>query len=815
MASSPRRADAANSTRPGEAIDTAPPEQSRAEPATPPTDEQAELFYRLLIDSVPQLIWICRRDGHCDFLSRQWAEYTGRPMEEQLCDGWLAMVHPDDRERTIAQWRAAVANEGNFDVEYRLRRHDGVYRWFHSRGRPIVEAEGHVTRWFGTCSDIDDRKRMEEDLARAKDSAEAANVAKSQFLASMSHELRTPMNAIIGMTDLALGEPLPTAVREHLQMAKDSADLLLDLLNHVLDFSRIEAGALELEIAPFNLHDAVEHVVRTVGLRAYQKGLELVYELSDDLPERVLGDSLRLRQVLMNLVGNAVKFTSQGEIEVRGQLQHRSGDRVRLYFSVRDTGIGIEPADQARLFEPFVQVDASTTRRYGGTGLGLAISRRLVELMQGRLWVESDPGHGSCFHFVVELGIPADVAPQQANDQSIEALRGMSALVVASNPSHRRMLLQTLSGWAMKPELVVDVSTALTKIHEAAAKGQSYGLVLTDAAMPVIDGFTLAEWLRNEPQLAGPVIVMLSDADRRVYADQCRELKSIAVEKPISRPALLEAIARALGLRSATLEPIAAPVGRLRVLLAEDIPANQVLIRRILDKRGHHVDVASNGSDALDRLRQEDFDVVLMDVQMPVMDGLQATAAIRLIDDVRKSQVPVIAITAHAMKGDIERCLAADMDAYLSKPINRHELVQLVELWGHKPGVEAIGPPRPLPETTDEDPEVFDLAGAVRLCANDYNSFRTMVDCFFGECDELTARLRAACEAGDGPALHRTAHRLKGTVAYLGFPPAVRALTHLEQLGRSDDLTGCAAAIDAFERVSQPLKEHLAAHRSG
>jgi signal transduction histidine kinase/CheY-like chemotaxis protein len=598
---------------------------------------------------------------------------------------------------------------------------------FGSRTKPAF-AEDELRLMQAVADDVAiamQRIRLLESLERNAHAAEAANIAKSQFLANMSHELRTPMNAILGMTDLALGEDLSPTTRDYLQTAKQSADGLLELLNEILDLSRIEAGGFQLESTPFDLRQTVQLVLKTLGVRAYEKGLELVCDLGD-VPNLLIGDPLRLRQVLMNLVGNALKFTPKGEVVVSaktilsspsgkgaggeggitaeiaadlatsphpGPLPEREGS-VTLEFAVADTGIGISPDDQERIFAPFSQADASTTRRYGGTGLGLTITQRLVHLMGGRIGVESEPGSGSTFRFTARLGLQEDWEEEPGLPAvSREALRDLPVLVVAENPTSGRILVETFSRWSMKPETAADVPTALAKVHKAASNQQNFRLILADAMMPGIDGFTLAKWLRGDARLAGPVILMLSAVDRSKQPKCCQDVGALCLEKPVSQSALFNLIAEALGIQqqavktsgSAPAAVSATPARLLRVLLAEDTPANQKLVTYVLSKRGHSVEVVQNGRQAMEAVGQQDFDVVLMDVQMPVMDGFQATQAIRKSADPHKARLPIIAMTAHALKGDAERCLRAGMDGYISKPVRGEELIELVERMAGQP----------------------------------------------------------------------------------------------------------------------------------
>ncbi|HEV3120049.1 MAG TPA: PAS domain S-box protein [Gemmataceae bacterium] len=983
-------------------------ERSRAEQAL----RESEHRWRSLTEALPQLVWTAAPDGACDYFSTQWTQHTGVPETRLLGWQWLEVLHPDDREPTRKLWTDSVAERGPYDVEYRVRRSDGVYRWFKTRGVPIRDSAGKIVKWFGTCTDIttskqleeellqanarldlavrgsniaiwendlpdgvlensqshfvnvweqlgydggrspsdfaatmglvhpDDRDRMrravqanlsgetgeykaeyrvrhrdgsyrwvlsrgvtvrdatgkpirmagsriditemkraEKELRQAKDTAEAANRAKDEFLANVSHEIRTPMNAILGMTELALDTPLTEDQRQCLRTVKSAADNLLGIINDLLDFSKIEAGKLELDLGDFSLRAAVVDTVRALAVRAHTKGLELVCQVQPDVPDALIGDAGRLRQVLLNLVGNALKFTEQGEVVVSVEVERVRGrgpgvseykavtekgrgasgseedvpssltpnpsplTPVQLRFAVRDTGIGIPPDKQEKIFRAFEQEDTSTTRRYGGTGLGLTIAARLVSLMGGTIHVESQDGRGSTFTFTARFGLQPH-PPEPVAARPPIPLRNLRVLVVDDNDTNRRILEEWLRDWQMDPVAVGDGLAALNALWHGTVSGRPYALTLLDARMPDTDGLTLASLIREKAELAGTRIVLLTSGERPRDLARARELRLNAhLLKPVQQDDLLETIYDVMSQTTERMKdegggmkadpsliphPSSLP---LRILIAEDNEFNSQLLEQLLVRRGHRVQVVNNGREALALLGMtgqkseisdqkseiggqkleinedqalssltsdlrpltSDFDLLLLDVHMPELDGFQVIQAIRDRERSAGGHLPVIALTARSRQEDRERCLAAGMDDFLSKPIHAADLWAAIDrvAGGRKPadaGGRLLLDARVLLAACGGDTVILD-----NIC----RAFRARLP------DQLTA-VREALRDEDRPRLREAAHKLCGMVAAFSSV-AGAAASQLEDYAAQDQLEEAQPLVGQLETMGQDL----------
>ena len=758
-------------------------------------EDELDRFFTLSLD----LLCIANFDGYFVRLNPAWERTLGIPREELLAKPWLDFVHPDDREATIGAKSTIVNDRELTAFENRYRCADGSYKWLQWNAVSYQDL-GLI---HAVARDVTDRKQAERELEIAKRRAEEATTAKSEFLANMSHEIRTPMNAIIGMTDLALRTTLTEEQRDYLRTVKDSSEALLALVNDILDFSKIEARQLSLEHVPFALRDVVEDAVRLLASRADAKGLELACRIAPEVPDALVGDPGRLRQVLINLVGNAIKFTERGEVIAEVVVDHAGEDEVRLRFTVSDTGIGIPQEKQWQIFGPFVQADASTTRRYGGTGLGLAISAQLVELMGGRIWVDSEVGRGSRFSFVAHFGVQQGAAAHATPPESSD-LGDLRVLVVDDNATNRRIVDEMLTSWRMTPTSVDSARAALASLEKAVDAGEPFRLVLSDALMPDVDGFGLARAIRADARFVDARLIMLSSMGLPAGQSRAHDAGfSAYVSKPLKQSDLLDAIVAVFAPRTARRPeetparqpaPPRAGTRPLRVLLAEDNATNQKLVVTLFEGRGDTVVVASNGREALQRSAEQPFDVILMDVQMPEMSGLEATAAIRERERSTGGHIPIVAMTAHAMAGDREQCLDAGMDAYVSKPLRLDDLLAAVDgFFGSRtPAGPLLDPPT-----------LLAAFGGNRTLLGE------VIDMFLVDGPQLMTAIRQATDSREGHRLASSAHALKGSVGLFGEQGAYETARRLEQMGKSGDLTNADEACTALEREMTELRATL------
>jgi len=690
------------------------------------------------------------------------------------------------------------------------RRNDGTLLDVELYGVPM-RVGGEEIGTLVIYHDISERKKADEALRNAKEQAEEANRAKSEFLANMSHEIRTPMNGILGMTQLALETKLNDEQREYLGMVKSSADSLLTLLNDILDFSKIEAGKLDLDLSPFALRESMGEALKALGHLAHRKGLELAWHVDAGVPTWLVGDSGRLRQVLVNLVMNAIKFTEHGEVVVSVKVESETQEEVELHFSVRDTGVGIPAAKRDLIFEAFTQADSSTTRKYGGTGLGLTISQALVKLMNGSISVESEPGQGSIFHFTARLKIPdATFIPSATVERT--ALRGLRALVVDDNETNRLILTELLSQWGMVPEQAGSGSEALKLLASGNHGSDPFRLALIDAHMPEMDGFALAERVKKTPEASALNMFMLSSTVQSGDIARSQEAGLAGfLTKPVQPSELLDAILGAMHSTEKMTEagddvqqvPQNSDTGNgTRILLAEDNLVNRQLAKRLLEKRGYTVVIARNGIEALEAVEKAEIDMVLMDVQMPEMDGLEAIRVIRSNEEISKRHLPIISLTAHVMKGDQEKCIEAGADDYIPKPIHAPTLFA---------AIERLRTPHRQDEPRAIAPAISDplnVAELLEQVQGDRELLAEIVRLFTTGLPEVLQGLRESVARGDAAGVARMAHALKGSVGTFARRGAYRAVEEMEKFAKESNLTRTA---QTFVVVEDELKRLLAA----
>jgi two-component system sensor histidine kinase/response regulator len=772
---------------------------------------ESEELFRTVSETAPIGIFRSDAKGQVLYVNGRWGEMSGRRPEEALSSGWEVAVHPEDRAQVASVWKTGTALGMELKDECRFLTPDGHVNWVEWQTRAVHSADGTLAGFVGVIEDVTSRRAAEQRLREAKEVAEAANRAKSEFLANMSHEIRTPMNGIIGMTELALDTKLDADQREYMDMVKCSAESLLGVINDILDFSKIEAGRMELETVRFSLLDCIESALHPLAVRAHQKGLEVTWAVEGEIPEVLVGDPTRLRQILINLAGNAIKFTKDGEVSVRAERLPSADADVVVRFTVSDTGIGIPKEKHGLIFEAFSQADSSTTREFGGTGLGLSISARLIQLMNGEIGLESTPGKGSTFAFTARFATERAVSSTPPASQ--RGIASKRVLVVDDNEVNRHLLMRLLPGWGLEPVCAENGLEALEVFGKSLKAGNAFPLVLLDQNMPHMDGYAVAEQIRKTAPREQVAIVILTSAPSS--ADQTRDHR-LGIErrlsKPLRRATLQEAVFQALGVLAPSDKQCAqlsekTRVKGLRLLLAEDNRVNQKLAVHLLEKMGHHVVLAVNGEEAVEMLRKRSFDLVLMDIQMPVMGGVEATRKIRKHEQSTGAHTPIIAITAHAMTGDADKYMQTGMDGYVSKPIQvdslRSEIDRLTRNSESKEGQTVTKADKDLPHLT------FDYEELLARVENDRELLRDLLMIFREEFPRQLLALREAVEARDGNRVAAAAHTLKGMLSNLAATQAAATAARLEHLGRQGEASGFDEVFAAFESDARILLPQL------
>ena len=794
------------------AMDATPPEEQRERRESL---RDGESLFLSLVHSIPACFVRKDRDGVIAFANDQFAKLMGIAANEMV-GKTMADFYPEEFASDARAEDEQVMRSGEIIEDVFEDMVDGKLHYFASRKGPVRDENQQVIGIQTIFWDITKQRIAEqaliaerEQLKAAKQAAEDANRAKSDFLANMSHEIRTPMNAIIGMTDLLLETPLTQSQHEYLSMVQDSGEALLTLINDVLDFSKIESGKFELEQSTFDIRESLGDTMKGLAFRGHSKGLELAFRVDKQIPKYLIGDAGRIRQIVVNLVGNAIKFTESGEVVLEIDCVEISDRGTKVRFGIVDTGIGIAQENLAKVFQEFEQADASTTRKFGGTGLGLAISSRLVQLMNGRIWAESELGSGSKFNFEIELEIDKtqQVAPRFESQVNIQGVR---VLIVDDNATNRRILKDMLVNWGMNPTTVSGGELAIQAIQDANEEKDSFQLVITDMNMPGMDGLMFVEAIVERSLLDSACVIMLTSGAR---SNDATTLQSLGISSHLLKPAkqseIYDAVMSSLNTSGVTMplthkptaelpNVVVSAMPQLQILLAEDNLVNQKLAIGILEKLGHRIVVANNGVEALNMLEQSKFDIVFMDVQMPEMDGLAATRELRRREGTTNTRIPVVAMTAHAMKGDRENCLDAGMDDYLGKPIRLKDVAQkLVDMFPNG-SEEKVKPPIQF-EQSSPTQDIVAWPIALANVGNDETLLNDLVDIFLEETPLLMSQAAEAATKQDTQSLSAAAHSIKGSMLFLNPEVALQSAQELEQLAANGNIEEACRQLDVFK----------------
>jgi two-component system, sensor histidine kinase and response regulator len=758
----------------------------RAEEALKESEER----YRMIIQSIEDGYYEVDLIGNLTFSNQAMCKVLGYSEDKCLGENLLDSMDEENAGRVFKTFNNVKrTGEPVTSLDCEIINKKGDTRFAESSVTLVNDPDGKPVGFRGILRDVTKRKKAEV-LEQQKIAAEAASQSKSVFLANMSHEIRTPLNSIIGLVKLVLETDLTSEQREDLNVVMSSSYALLSVINDILDFSKIEAGKLELEEMDFTLRDFLVDSLKIMAGKAHEKGLDLTYRVSANVRDALIGDQVRLRQVLLNLIGNAIKFSDEGEIVATVELENHSQDKETLHFTVRDSGIGIPKEKQGSIFFPFQQADGSTSRRFGGTGLGLAVSRQLVELMGGKIWVESKSGEGSTFHFTARFGISEETSPP--SPQPDESLRGTRVLIVDDSKTCCQIIKEAVESWGMSAVAVYTGEEAKEALIQAGQAGKPFELALIDSDMPETDGLSLSKWLKDQEELTAKVLMMLTSVRRGKI-----DFEDLGIDATIAKPArpsdLLLAVQTALAITEPEIEKpgkIQADISEdrplsLRILVAEDTPFNQKFITRLLDRWDYEAVVVENGRLAIDALAQDSFDLVLMDVQMPEMDGFEATRAIREMEKKSGMHVPIIAMTAHAMKGDRERCLEVGMDAYVPKPISAEKLLETIKVIVSDPpsGKETESQATPAPA-------VIERNSLLSAFDNDLDLLKESVDLYIDEYPKMMKTLQQAIQNQDAAGIERTAHAIKGMVGNFQADTAANTAFDLEQRGKKVQFKG-------------------------